>query len=84
MLIVVPAATEPLIGNSWGSYHMTWVSGAITLGAAAAIPLLLLLFFRFVPVLAMDEMQELAPAPAPAPALHAEAHAPMPVEGRTT
>jgi molybdopterin-containing oxidoreductase family membrane subunit len=82
MLIVVPAATEPLIGSSWGSYHMTWVSGAITLGAAAAIPLLLLLFFRFVPVLAMDEMQELAPAPAPA--LHAEAHAPMPVEGRTT
>jgi len=63
MLIVVPAATAPLISGAWGHYRFTWVATAVTLGAAAAIPLLLMVFFRFVPVLSIAEMEELAEGP---------------------
>ncbi len=69
LVIVVPPATEPLVHSSlasggvlagnWGSYHFTWVPISITLAATAAIPLLLLVLFRFVPVLPIAEMEEL-------------------------
>ncbi len=51
-LIVVP----PLAGSS--SYTPTWVEAAVTLGAIAAIPLLLMIIFRFVPVFSIWEMEE--------------------------
>ena len=70
LVIVIPPATEPLVhtplasggvltGN-WGSYHFTWVPIAITVAATAAIPLLLLILFRFVPILPIGEMEEIA------------------------
>jgi Ni/Fe-hydrogenase subunit HybB-like protein len=62
MLIVIPGAAQPLIAGTWGTYRMTWVSASITLAAAATIALLLLAFFRFFPVLAIAEVEELAPA----------------------
>jgi len=58
MLITLPTATAPLIGDVWGTVQLTWVPIAITLGATAAIPLGLMLIFRIVPVLALDEMLE--------------------------
>lgn len=58
MLITLPAATAPLIGDSWGAAQLTWVAIAITLGATAAIPLGLMILFRFVPILSLDEMAE--------------------------
>ncbi len=69
LVIVIPPATEPLVraplasggvltGN-WGSYHFTWVPIAITVAATAAIPLLLLILFRFVPILPIGEMEEM-------------------------
>lgn len=60
LLIVVPAATEPLISGDWGSFHPTWVAASITLAGAAAIPLLLMLFFKVFPILAIHEMEEVA------------------------
>ncbi|MHB8435208.1 MAG: NrfD/PsrC family molybdoenzyme membrane anchor subunit [Acidimicrobiales bacterium] len=84
LVIVIPPATEPLVhtpvtassllSGNWGTYHFTWVPISITLAATAAIPLLLLILFRFVPVLAIAEMEELAgldeaPAPVVAPAV---------------
>ena len=69
LVIVIPPATEPLvrsplaaagIAGRWGSYHFTWVPISITLAATAAIPLLLLILFRFVPILPISEMEELA------------------------
>lgn len=73
LVIVIPPATEPLLrspatpgGNlagTWGTYHFTWVPISITLAATAAIPLLLLVLFRFVPILPVTEMQELAEEP---------------------
>jgi Ni/Fe-hydrogenase subunit HybB-like protein len=60
LLIVVPAVAQPLIAGQWGSFHPTWIALSITLGAAAAIPLLLMLFFKFVPILAIGEMEEMA------------------------
>lgn len=60
MLIVVPAATNPLIEGSWGEFRLTWVAVAVTIGGVAAIPLLLMLFFKVVPILAVAEIEEIA------------------------
>ena len=70
LVIVIPPATEPLLrsplaatgvlARDWGTYHFTWVPISITLAATAAIPLALLVLFRFVPVLPIAEMEELA------------------------
>ena len=51
-LIVVP----PLAGDS--SYTPSWVEISVTIGALAAIPLLLMLFVRIFPVLSIWEMEE--------------------------
>ena len=69
LVIVIPPATEPLVNSpqtaagvlagNWGTYHFTWVPISITVAATAAIPLLLLVVFRFVPILSMSEMEEL-------------------------
>lgn len=59
LLIVLPAVTHPLIAGTWGSFPVTWVAAAITLGAVAAIPLLLMLFFKIAPILAVGEMETL-------------------------
>ncbi len=70
LVIVIPPATEPLVqsplraggslAGDWGTYHFTWISISITVAATAAIPLLLLVLFRIVPILPMAEMEELA------------------------
>lgn len=52
-------------------YQFTWVSISITLAGVAAIPLMLMLLFRVVPILAIDEIDTLATedslAPHPSP-----------------
>lgn len=58
-LIVVPGLAEPLTPRALEIYWPTWVEIAITLAAAAAIPLILMVFFRFFPVLSIYEMEEL-------------------------
>jgi len=57
-LIVVPGMAGPIMPWEWGRYAPTWVEVAITLGAAAAIPLMLIVFFRFFPVMSVHEMDE--------------------------
>ncbi len=59
LLIVLPAATNPQIQGPWGSFELTWVAVAVTVAGAAAIPLLLMLFFKAFPILAIDEMEEI-------------------------
>lgn len=39
-------------------FHFTWVSAAVTLAGVAAIPLMLMLLFRVVPLLAVAHVQE--------------------------
>ena len=39
-------------------FHFTWVSAAVTLAGVAAIPLMLMLLFRVVPLLAVAHIQE--------------------------
>ncbi len=69
-LIVVPGMAEPIMPWDWGRYAPTWVEVTITLGSAAAIPLLLIIFFRFFPVMSVHELEEVeGAAAAPAPAL---------------
>jgi Ni/Fe-hydrogenase subunit HybB-like protein len=62
LLITLPSATLPLVDDAapWGSPVFTWVPTLITLGATAAIPLGLMILFRFLPVLAIDECEQAA------------------------
>jgi molybdopterin-containing oxidoreductase family membrane subunit len=60
LVIVVPAVSHPLIAGAWGAFTPTWISVSITVAAAAAIPLLLMLFFKAFPILSIDEMEEVA------------------------
>ena len=57
-LIVVPGMAEPVMPWDWGRYAPTWVEVTITIGSAAAIPLLLILFFRFFPAMSVHELKE--------------------------
>ncbi|MDO8562351.1 MAG: NrfD/PsrC family molybdoenzyme membrane anchor subunit [Candidatus Limnocylindria bacterium] len=69
-LIVVPGMAEPLMPWDWGLYQPTWVEIAITVGSAAAIPLGLMIFFFFFPVMSVHELEEVEGATEPArPAL---------------
>lgn len=61
MLITLPSATAPLIvDEAFGDVQLTWVPIAITIAATAAIPLGLLILFRFIPIMSVDEMRHLA------------------------
>jgi Ni/Fe-hydrogenase subunit HybB-like protein len=44
----------------WGAYWPSRVEIAITLAAAAAVPLMLMLFFRVFPILSIYEIEEIA------------------------
>ena len=59
VLMVVVPSTYGLMSGTLGTFDVTWVTPAITLGAVAAIPLLLFLLFRFVPILSVTEMEQL-------------------------
>jgi Ni/Fe-hydrogenase subunit HybB-like protein len=59
MLMVVGPATYDTVSGTFASYHFTWVPIAITLAATAAVPLLLMLLFRLVPLLSIDEIEEI-------------------------
>ena len=61
IVIVLPPVAQPLVAGQWGSYHFTWVSITITLAGVAAIPLSLMLLFRYIPVMSIDEMEEAGP-----------------------
>jgi len=55
--------------RSFGQYYQfTWVSISITLAGVAAIPLMLMLLFRVVPILAIDEIDTLAAEDSTSPA----------------
>jgi len=62
-LIVVPPLARPLAGSDAVSYNPSWAEAAITIGAAAAIPLMIMLFVRFFPILSIWEMEEAAEEP---------------------
>jgi len=59
LLIVVPPLSRPAIGGEAGSYFPSPVEIAIVTGAAAGVAMIILFLFRLVPVLAVDEMQEI-------------------------
>ena len=62
-LIVVPSLAESITpATKLTIYTPTWVEISITVAAAAAIPWMLMLFFRFFPVISVFEMEEAAAA----------------------
>lgn len=61
LVMVIETAHYDRLTQSFGDYyHFTWIPIAITLAATAAIPLLLMLLFRVFPILAINEIQEIA------------------------
>jgi molybdopterin-containing oxidoreductase family membrane subunit len=58
-LITVPAQTQPLIGGEVTSYTPSAVELLVVLGAAAGIPLTVMLLFRAFPVLSVFEITEI-------------------------
>lgn len=62
ILMVIGPATYDTMTGAFDRYHYTWVPVLITLAAAAAIPLLLMLLFRAVPLLSIHEIDEIAEA----------------------
>lgn len=69
MLMVTGPGTYNRITGTFGTYHFTWVSVSVTLAGLAAVPLLLMLLFRIVPLLSIDEIE------------HAEANAERSADG---
>jgi len=63
LIILIPGMSGPLM--PWELYKPTWVELAITIGAAAAIPLGLMVLFFFFPVMSVHEMEEVEGAPEP-------------------
>lgn len=59
IIMVVGPANYGRVSGLFGSYHFTWISISVTLAGVAAIPLLLLLVFRVVPILSITEMEEI-------------------------
>ena len=61
VIMVIETSGYDRLTNSFGDlFRFTWVSVAVTLGGVAAIPLLLMLLFRLVPLLSIAEMQAVA------------------------
>lgn len=58
-LITVPAQTQPLIGGATGQYTPSLVEMLVVIGAAAGIPLIVMILFRIVPVLSVYEITEI-------------------------
>lgn len=60
MLMVVEGSGYDRLTMSFGDlFHFTWVSISTTLAGVAAVPLLLMLLFHFVPIFSIYEMHEL-------------------------
>ncbi len=57
-LIIVPTLRQALFPVPTQSYNGSITEAAITLGALAAIPLILMLMFRVFPVISVHEMEE--------------------------
>src|SRR5262249_40192354 len=58
MIMVTGPATYDRITSAFGAYHFTWTYISMTLAATAAVPLLLMLLFRIVPLLSIDEIEQ--------------------------
>ncbi len=62
-MVIETSSYDRLTNSFVDLFSFTWVSIAVTLGGVAAIPLLLMLLFRVVPLLSIAEMQEVTDEP---------------------
>jgi Ni/Fe-hydrogenase subunit HybB-like protein len=77
ILMVTDPATYNRVSGAFGTFHFTWIPVTVTLAGLAAIPLLLMLMFRIVPLLSIDEMEQAAAAERGAGQLAASAPSPV-------
>lgn len=59
LMVIVPTSYD-MVNGTFGVYSWTWVNTSITAGAMAAVPLLIVGLFRFVPILSVTEIEHLA------------------------
>lgn len=59
LLIVIPPMEVSLVGHEVIPYTPSWVELTVTVAAAAAIPWMMMLIFRFVPVLPIYEIEQI-------------------------
>jgi Ni/Fe-hydrogenase subunit HybB-like protein len=71
-IIIVTSLHRDYLPSSWGMYAPTWVDWSIYIGTLSFFGLLFLLFLRFVPAVAVNEVKELR---------HEMAHAHGPAAG---
>jgi Ni/Fe-hydrogenase subunit HybB-like protein len=57
-LIIVPSLEFKYLPFDWGTYHPSWVEITITASTFAAMPLLYLLFVKFVPIISIWELKD--------------------------
>lgn len=57
LLMVIVPTTYDMMKGTFSVYNWTWVNASITIGIMAAVPLLLLVLFRFVPILSVTEIE---------------------------
>lgn len=62
LLLIIPPLTRPLVEGPYGTYSPSWVEITISAAAWAAIPLLVILIFKVVPVLSPYEIRSLQSA----------------------
>jgi molybdopterin-containing oxidoreductase family membrane subunit len=61
-LIVIPGLATPIVPVGWAPYEPSLIEVTVTVGAAAFVPLLLMLFFRVFPIISIYEMEEMEEA----------------------
>jgi len=66
LLIVVPPLEHKYLPFDWGTYSPSWVEITITVGTAAGMVLLYVLFAKFVPIISIWELK---PSPSSKPLL---------------
>ena len=60
LIIIVSSLSRDFLPSAWGSYRPTWVEISITAGSFAWFLLWFLLFVKLLPIIAMNEVKEIA------------------------
>jgi molybdopterin-containing oxidoreductase family membrane subunit len=61
--IIVQSLAHDYLPAAWGGYSFSWIDLGITLGAIAWFSLLMLIFIKMFPAIAISEMKEILPMP---------------------
>ena len=55
--IIVTSLSKDYLPSSWSAYHSTWVDQGIFIGTLGIFTAGVLIFFRFLPIIAISEVK---------------------------